>query len=395
MYISQIKLKDYKNLDIEIHLSKNINLIIAPNGAGKTNFIEAVMYFANGNSFRGIPDQQIFPDNKSVFFSLIEADLYQIKYQNTHKYRIVWTNQSHHDNSKNNKNNSKLHSNKKFFKKNYFKDKKKTNLIKFKNSFKCLLYAPDFIDLVSGPSANRRKFIDDALSFLSQDMQKIIENYKKVLKNKNKLLKNTNLSQKNKNDQIKFWNEKLIKLSAIITSERISLMNMLMPINKEIAKSLYHKSDYNLSYEIDSKYIQDKKNYFQKKDLKLQIEKNLSDKIYANLEKELVVGFSLYGAHRDDYNFFLNFNNVRHFASRGEQRLLSLILYLSLLRVLEAEYDDQFIILLDDVLSELDKKHKNNTLEFLFKLDNQIILSTSEKNDISKKFFQKANKIKI
>jgi DNA replication and repair protein RecF len=97
-----------------------------------------------------------------------------------------------------------------------------------------------------------------------------------------------------------------------------------------------------------------------------------------NLEREKIVGSSLYGVHRDDLIININGNSARLFASQGQQRSIVLALKLAEGEVNREICGEYPVFLFDDVLSELDEKRKKYILDGIG--ERQIIITSCEKD---------------
>ena len=78
------------------------------------------------------------------------------------------------------------------------------------------------------------------------------------------------------------------------------------------------------------------------------------------------------GPHRDDLCFTIDGKDIRKYGSQGQQRTAALALKLSEIELVRKRIDDQPILLLDDVLSELDAKRQNYLLDLLCDTQNII-----------------------
>ena len=76
------------------------------------------------------------------------------------------------------------------------------------------------------------------------------------------------------------------------------------------------------------------------------------------LDKDIRLGFTSIGPHRDDIKFTLNGLDARVFASQGQQRTVALSLKLAEAEIFKERFSEYPILILDDVLSELDKKRQ-------------------------------------
>jgi DNA replication and repair protein RecF len=149
------------------------------------------------------------------------------------------------------------------------------------------------------------------------------------------------------------------------------------------AASLFNGEIRELTINYDTKFKGTKKE---------TIAQKISQKIEENLFKEIGAGMTLYGPHREDYVFYLGKIALKESGSRGQQRLASFVFTLSLLDSL-INKNRKVILLLDDLMSELDSKHRSNIEDILSDLSVQTIITSADKNDFSEKFLKSSNLI--
>jgi DNA replication and repair protein RecF len=104
-----------------------------------------------------------------------------------------------------------------------------------------------------------------------------------------------------------------------------------------------------------------------KEDLHLQYEPNVKrqdfeDKLKKSLERDIALKMTNVGPHRDDFSFLLGSIDIRKFGSQGQQRTAALSLKLAELELVKSVIKENPILLLDDVLSELDRQRQNHLL---------------------------------
>ena len=78
--------------------------------------------------------------------------------------------------------------------------------------------------------------------------------------------------------------------------------------------------------------------------------------------KDLKMGMTSYGPHRDDISFLINETDIRKYGSQGQQRTSALSLKLAEIELVKKIVKDYPVLLLDDVLSELDSKRQEHLL---------------------------------
>ena len=97
------------------------------------------------------------------------------------------------------------------------------------------------------------------------------------------------------------------------------------------------------------------------------IKEKLEERFRNNYEKEKAAKMTLYGPHRDDFEFCLADDNLHDFGSQGQQKMAILTLKLSEIEVFSNYKKTSPIILLDDVFSDLDIIKRNNLLKHIKK----------------------------
>ena len=170
---------------------------------------------------------------------------------------------------------------------------------------------------------------------------------------RNQILKSLD-SVETKKEQLKLFTPQLIDTAEKIIEKRLNFIENLKIIAKDIHKII--TIDENL--EIFYSYKQ-KENLTIKEDLKSEFEKII--------DKELELGYTCLGPHRDDMIFKINDLDCKFYASQGQQRTVALVVKLSLMEVIKQEIDEYPILLLDDVLSELDSNRQERLLSLTTK----------------------------
>ena len=91
---------------------------------------------------------------------------------------------------------------------------------------------------------------------------------------------------------------------------------------------------------------------------------SLEQALKKNRERDLRLKSTSVGPHRDDLCFLNNGEiDIRKFGSQGQQRTAALSLKLSEIELVKRMIHDTPVLLLDDVLSELDKHRQNYLLD--------------------------------
>ncbi len=339
--IRLINFRNYKSLDI--NLNKNMNIFIGKNAQGKTNLLESIYMCATGRSFRTNRDKEIINFNKSQAY--IGA---KIRIDNLQKFIEI-----------------KIDKNKP---KRIRVNKVELNNFRELNSgLNVVIFSPDDLKLIKDGPIERRNFLDTSISQIKPIYKHNIGRYNKVLYQRNNLLK-SNKSRDEILNLLDIFNVQLAKIGTEIILYRQQFVEKLSKLAEKIHYQLtLDKEKLSLEYisNVDYKRIKDKTN----------LEKNFLSQLKKTVNKDLAVGTTEIGPHRDD--ILININNIdaRSFASQGQQRTIVLSIKLSEVEIIKEDRGLYPVLLLDDVFSELDKERRKY-LTTSFKNMQTIITST-------------------
>jgi len=323
MRITQVKLNNFRNhKDTIVEFNDGINVITGQNGQGKTNLAESLVVASTTKSPRTSKENDLIlsgEDRTSVELN-VERNFGNVKIQ----YVI--------DKSEG-----------KIFYINNNEVKKMSDVF---GHLVTIYFAPSEIKIVSESPNERREFMDTDISQLSGNYYTLLQRYNKVLAQRNKLLK----FEKNREvllSQIGIWNEQLASLAAPIIKTRKSFIEKIKEPATRALKNLSKQSE-NLRIEyVGAKCVTID-------ELKGEILKALE----FNIERDIELGYTSIGPHRDDIKFMLNEMDSRSFASQGQQRSIVLALKVAEAEIFTKELGEPPVLVLDDVFSELDTRRQ-------------------------------------
>lgn len=325
MNINSLILTNFRNYEKEkIEFSPYTNIIYGNNAQGKTNLLEAVAMFSQGRSCRAKSDKEIlrFGCERAV----LEAEFESGVRRHNAKMRILKTG-------------------KKQIKINNVPIAKLSMLM---NYFNTVMFSPEDLDLIKGSPSVRRRFLDLAISQMLTGYLSTLIDYSKVLQQKNTLLKNLRSIGKTSDDMLSVWNAQLCENGVRLMMYRYGFIKKL----DEFACDIHSQ--------ISSETLKIK--YAPSIDLTECDEKTAYDCMLRRLEenqhREIDNGSSLLGPHRDDIKIIINGNDSRMFASQGQQRSAVLSMIMAQTEYIYSIKDEYPILLLDDIMSELDKSRR-------------------------------------
>ena len=335
MYIKKVKLENFRNYDTsEIIFNKNLNNIFGDNAQGKTNILEAIFICGLGKSFRTNQDKELININKE--FAKVEIEYF--KKDREGKIRL------------------ELNQKKDFFI-NDIKVKKVSDIL---GKIYVVLFTPQDINILKNDPSKRRRFLNIMISQLRPMYVHILNKYNKTLEQRNNYLKQIKYENKSI-EMLDIWDEQLVDLGKKIYIYR---KEFLEKINKKIKNIhlLTTQNKENIEIKYKSNIIDENKYLIE-----------LKNKRNADIQK----GYTSVGIHRDDFDIFINNENISIYGSQGQQRSSIISLKLAEAETIYEEIDEYPIILLDDFMSELDKKRIKGFIENI--KENQVIITSTEK----------------
>ena len=326
MIIKSIELKNFRNYeDLNISLDHGTNILYGDNAQGKTNILEAAYLSGTTKSHKGSKDKEM------IRFGQEEAHIRTIVEKNEKEYQID------------------MHlrrSGSKGVAINRIPIKKASELFGILN---IVFFSPEDLNIIKNGPSERRRFIDLELCQLDKIYLYNLVSYNKILNQRNKLLKEISFSQNESlMSTIELWDIQLSKFGREIIIQRRKFIEKINQILKGIhCKLSGGKENIIIKYEPDCD--------------ENELEKALTD----SRSRDLKYKFTSVGPHKDDLGFFLNDIDIRKFGSQGQQRTAALSLKLSEIELVKEMINDNPVLLLDDVLSELDVNRQNHLLNTL------------------------------
>ncbi|HVX93188.1 MAG TPA: DNA replication and repair protein RecF [Candidatus Dojkabacteria bacterium] len=262
-------------------------------------------------------------------------------------------------------------------------DDKNTNSKKFYEKISSIVFSPELIEILMISPSKRREFIDKYITVINPDYAESLKQYNKVIRHRNAYLKrlskdlfSTGILPKYDN-QLEIWSKEAAKYSSDILLKRI-----------EFLKDLSNK-DFNVEY-VSSLEINDFEDLLEKDEL----ERMYLQKYIETFKRDLALGHTTIGVHRDDWNIHTD-KDIKRYGSRGEKRLSIIDMIFKINTLIKERKEYSPYLLLDDVPSELDKKNTDQILNKALKLNQQIIITTISLNYIPKEISKVAQVIDL
>lgn len=322
MVIKSLKLKNFRNYDfLSIEFDHATNIFYGDNAQGKTNILEAVYLTGTTKSHRGTKDRDLiqFGNEESHIETVIEKDGIEFQVdmhlkKNSPKGIAI----------------------------NKIPIRKASELFGLVH---LVFFSPEDLNIIKNGPAERRRFMDLELSQLDKVYLSDLANYNRIINQRNRLLKDCQ-NRAELNEMLDLWDMQLIQYGSRIMERREKFLEEV----NEIISGIHYK----LTGGRETITISYEKNIGQ-----MEFESVLKK----NRERDIRMKSTSAGPHRDDICFLTKDIDIRKFGSQGQQRTAALSLKLSEIEIVRKLIKDTPVLLLDDVLSELDKNRQNYLLD--------------------------------
>ncbi len=322
MYIESVEVGDFRNYQQEkLEFHPHTNILYGDNAQGKTNILESVFVCGTTSSHKGSKDREMIRIGQE------EAHIRMILNKKQMSHRI----------------DMHLRKNKgKGIAIDGIPIRRSSELMGYLH---VIFFSPEDMRIIKNGPSERRRFINMELCQLDQIYLHHLAEYNKVLQQRNHLLKHM-IHQPSLTDTLSVWDEKLIEYGSQIISRRRSFVEKMNQLILQISSRLTgNKEKISVIYDPDVE--------------ESDFEKQLS----SSLEKDKKFCSTNVGPHRDDLCFSNQEMDLRKYGSQGQQRTCALALKLAEIEIVKQMTGDSPVLLLDDVLSELDRSRQNYLLD--------------------------------
>lgn len=322
MKFKSIELKDFRNYEeLSMTFHPKTNILYGDNAQGKTNVLEALYLCCTTRSHKGSKDKEMIKIGEDAAHIRIGVE----------KDGIGHTIDMH-------------------LKRNRSKGiaidgvpiKKSSELV---GLVQVVFFSPEDLSIIKNGPGERRRFIDMELCQLDKIYLHDLMKYNRIVEQRNNLLKQISFNR-DLLDTLSVWDMQLLEYGKRIVRRRQAFIFQLNEIVYEIHKKLSGgREELFLEYEPSVKA------------------EEFENKLKHSVERDISLKMTTLGPHRDDIKFLIKDTDIRKFGSQGQQRTSALSLKLAEIAILKKEKKTEPILLLDDVLSELDRNRQNYLLE--------------------------------
>jgi len=307
--VSSVRLKNFRSHhEFALDFADDVTLIVGKNGTGKTSILEAIYLLCSGTSFKSTDKEMIKEGESELLAELCKTN-------GVIRRAVI-----------------------KEREKQFKIGEEKSKRLSAKHRYPVVLFEPDDLNLIHRSPSSRRDYFDRFFGSLDPSFARATSRYKKALLQRNRLLKSGFASREN----LYAWDTILASYGAEILAKRAFGANN---INQRLEEAYNTISDVPATVQL--KYT----------GRVIEAQEYLAA-LEANFTRDVAVGVTTFGPHRDDFAYLFNNKPADGTASRGENRTIIISQ-----KFIEAEEQTNAqnlspLILLDDVFSELDAKRQ-------------------------------------
>jgi DNA replication and repair protein RecF len=245
--------------------------------------------------------------------------------------------------------------------------------------FPAVMVAPDDIELITGGSEERRRFIDTVISQMDGEYLLQLIQYNKVLQQRNSLLKRFADEGKTDWPLLEVLDEQLIKPGNFIYNKRKQFTAALIPLVQQFYNQIADNNEVvSLQYES-------------------QLNAGNFESVLNNCrQKDFILQRTNGGVHKDDISLLLNGQSFKNTASQGQRKSLLFALKLAEFELLKANKGFAPLLFLDDVFEKLDDNRMQQLLHWVCNQnEGQVFITDTHKDRLEDAFVALKTKYQI
>lgn len=349
--ISTLRLQNFRSYrDESFEFEAGVNIVVGPNGSGKTNLLEAVLVLSRGKSYRARDADLVM---KAKPWARLDGFFESAE-------RVV-----------------KIKRLEDGFEKSFELDGKPYFRLNLEKTVPTVFFEPNHLQIITRGPDTRRDYIDDLLERSRPGYKQLLASYRRTLAQRNRLLKTT---RDRTRDQLFAWDVRLSEAGGQVATARLGLaeaMNGLISrsYSKIAGKRTKLEARYCASFPAET------------------YSSRMLSKLSSSVETDFERGFTGTGPHREDIEFYINKEPISAVGSRGEARSLLLALKIFELGLIAKARGKKPIFLLDDVFSELDSARRRALVDYLS--DYQTIITTTDADAVIEYFSSSHNLVPL
>jgi DNA replication and repair protein RecF len=336
VHVAHLRLRDFRNYArLDADFQPGFHLFLGDNAQGKTNILEAIYLVARLRSFRGAAGGELVRHGQKGYF--IGATVLS---DTPHDCRIYWAPQE----------------------RSLTLDGRAIRRVsEYLGVLRAVVFSSEDVQLVKGPPARRRRFLDLLLSQTHPAYLALLQRYAQALRSRNALLKQARLDEA----ALEGFTRELISAG----SQLLQFRNDLLPVLAPLAGQAYQRiaggpEVFQVSYQPG-------------------VKNDFAVELAQSKPRERLLRSTCVGPHRDELRLALDGRSADLFGSEGQKRSVAIALKLAQAEYLTSLHGSPPVLLIDDILGELDARRRAAFLPLLHRIDragSQVFMTATEEH---------------
>ena len=388
MFLKHLALAHFRNYaHLELDFAPGITLLHGNNAQGKTNLLEAIFFLATARSPHAGAERELIhwgAASEPIPFARVQANVLRGSGQTIELEIVLVTGEE--------RNLAQARVSKRI----------KVNginrrALELLGNLNVVLFLPEDLDIVFGSPGDRRRYLDTTLAQIDTKYSRALAQYGSVLEQRNALLKEFRERSFNA-AELEPWNLKLVENGAYLMARRAQAVDTYNNLIAEIHPRLTAKHEQlKLQYQPTIPHTAFTPPDTRQLGLSFappaapldQIAVAFKQQLTEMRTREVGAALTLVGPHRDDLRFFIDDVDMITYASRGQGRTIAVSLKMAEMELMRRETGEEPVLLLDDVMSELDKPRRA-ALSHTILNAKQAIVSATDLDDFTDEFLEHA-----
>ncbi len=374
-HLSLINIRNYERLELE--LGPGISLFQGMNGQGKSNLLEAVYMLAIAKSPRATSDREVirWQTAREQGYSQVSATLERGGENLRIRMDFALNQQAPSDGGPEEAGvrgpgtftiGKRIRVN--------GVPRLSSDLVGEVNA---VMFSAQDIHLVDGPPTERRRYLDILISQVDRAYLRALQKYQRVVSQRNHLLRLIR-DGRAQEQEMEYWDNELVAEGKYIVARRHQIIQELAAVAGSAHQKLTGGGE---SLELAYRPSVGEEACGTTE----EVEEAFRHALSKYRRREIAQGMSQVGPHRDDLQLLIDGMDAGVYASRGQARTAALSLRLAEADYLRHQRGQEPILLLDDVLSEMDKPRRDEVLEAAAQ-HQQTLITTTDLDFLDRRF---------
>jgi DNA replication and repair protein RecF len=337
--VTGVSLRDFRGYhDARVTLGDGVTVVWGPNGAGKTNLLEAVYFGCTGRSCRTSNEREVVRFSAGAARVVVAAEGEDGMHELSVGFAPGEPKRMRVDGAA------------------------VERMLDVSDRPLVSVFLPDRLELIKGAPALRRAHLDQFVAALWPARAATRRAYARTLAHRNALIARIR-SGSGSRASLMAWDQQLAQHAIALMSDRAAAVERVGEPFARLGSALGLDGEPAVEYRPRSRAV---------------AAAELVAELAERHDSDLVRGFTGHGPHRDDLSTVREGRELRTYGSQGQQRLALLALLLAEREAIAAARDAPPLMLLDDVMSELDRDRREALVELLRTTGGQSVITSTD-----------------